>query len=461
MRRKVLVVDDDPDILETCQLVLAKEGIEVILKTDGQEALDAIGKESFDLVVSDIQLPGAGGLEVLRGASAAGLPVILMTAHPAMDSALDALRDGATDYLIKPFSPREFVLRCSKVIDERRLRAENKKLSHHMQKGYRPIEIVGSSSQMKEVLTLVDKSAATSANVIILGESGTGKELIARRLHAGSGRKGRFVPVDCGAIPRDLLENEFFGHSKGAFTDAQGEAVGLLELAHDGSFFLDEICELPIDMQSKLFRALQERQIRRVGGKNLVPVDTRIIAATARDIRRELREGRFREELFYRLNVVTIQLPPLRERREDIAALAAHFLQRYAAEFGKSITGLDRDALTSLEEHHWPGNIRELQNTIQSALIVCDGPSLSLRDLPSQLGGPDEKPGAPARTFHDLQDELKGVEKSYLEGLLVKHGGDAKAAARAAGLPLSNFYWHLKKQGLRPGDFRAKPTASD
>ena len=302
---RVLIVDDEPDMLSTCKAALSGEEVSVALEDKAARALEKIQKEDFDLIVADIKMPGLSGIELLKASRKADpdILVILMTAYPEVESAVEALRAGALDYLTKPLQPEDLRLRVRRALEEGRLKEENRLLARHVGKDYAAAGVIGRSPLIQKVLEIADKVAPTSASILILGESGTGKELIARRIHALSGRKGHFVPVDCGAIPEHLLENELFGHERGAYTDASSSTAGLLEFAHQGTFFMDEVCELPPALQAKLLRVLQERQFRRVGGNQLRGADVRVVAATNRDIERGAKAGRFREDLYYMLDV--------------------------------------------------------------------------------------------------------------------------------------------------------------
>jgi DNA-binding NtrC family response regulator len=451
MKRRVLIVDDEPDMLSTCRASLLREGCDVTVEDRPFVALEKIKAGSFDLLVADIKMPRLDGLGLLEAARRADpqLGVILMTAFPELDTALAALRAGALDYLLKPFHPDDLAAKVRRALRERRLREENRLLSRHVARAYAPAEIVGESPPLLKVLALADKAAPTPADVLVLGESGTGKELVARRLHARSGRRGHFIPVDCGAIPETLLENELFGHEKGAYTGAGSAAPGLMELADGGTFFLDEVCELPPLLQAKLLRALQERTVRRVGGVEQRAVDVRVVAATNRDIEAEVRAGRFREDLYYRLNVVTLRLPPLRERPQDVALLVRHLLPRVAREMGRPAASVDEQALEILAGYRWPGNVRELQNALKKAVLACEGGVVAAGDLPECLVADPE--GAAAEGFAAARLRF---EKEFFASLLRRHGGVAKAAAESAKLPLSNFYWYLKRHGIVPQSFR-------
>lgn len=450
-------MDDEPDMLSTCEAILSGNGVSVVLENQALGALEKFKKENFDLVVADIKMPKLSGIELLRAIKETNpdLPVILMTAYPEVESAVGALRLGALDYLIKPFHPEDLKRKIQRALEEQKLKGENHLLTRHVEMRYKPAEIIGQSAAIGKILEMADKVAKTNASILILGESGTGKELIARRLHFQSGRRGHFVPVDCGAIPENLLENELFGHERGAYTDAARAAPGLLEFADGGTFFMDEVCELPVNLQAKLLRALQEKQTRRVGGNQLRGVDIRVIAATNRDIAKEVREGRFREDLYWRLNVVAIIAPPLRERREDIPLLIQHFLPQFSREAGKNVLHVEEEALEILCHYRWPGNIRELQNILRKTAVFCEGDAIKAGDLPEFLVGTDLDSSADGEGFSMLKKRtLHAFETDFFESLLEKYSGNAKVAAEAANLPLSNFYWYLKKHHIDPQSFQ-------
>lgn len=456
MKHKVLIVDDEADMLSTCKTALRKEGFDVALENKPRRALARIQAERFDLIVADIRMPGVSGLDLLRAAKDrdADLSVIIMTAYPEVETAIKALRAGAIDYLVKPFHPEDFKRRVRRALEERRLKGEHRLLARYVAKDFRPVDIIARSATMRGVLELVDRVAGTSTSVLIVGESGTGKELVARILHDKSGRKGHFVPVDCNAIPEHLLENEFFGHEKGAHKGALGSTPGLLEFSNGGTFFLDEIGALSIPMQAKLHRVLQEKRFRRVGGQEVREVDVRVIAATNKDLGMEVRTGRFHEELYGRLNVVTINVPPLRDRRSDIPFLIEHYLPRFSRELGKDIRALKDETLEVLMHYSWPGNIRELQNILQKAIVRCEGSALELEDLPESLAAnPVGKDGG-GSSFTELQNRLAAFEREFLESLLRQTRGNVTEAAKAGGLPVSNFYWYLKKHRIKPQSFR-------
>ncbi len=461
---RVLVVDDEEGMLEVCGDTLARlPDVEVVLEQRSVRAAALLGQESFDLLITDVRMPGMDGVELLRMAREKdpSLPALMLTAYPTVDTAVEAMKLGAADYIEKPFHPEELLSLAKRLIEERRLREENQLLSRQIERGHQFDEIVGRSASMQKVFELIQRVAATDADVLILGETGTGKELVARSLHGRSQReKQRFVPVDCGAIPDNLLESELFGHERGAFTGADARSLGLLEYASRGTFFLDEVAELPPRLQSKLLRVLQERKVRRVGGKDEIDVDVRVIAATSRDLDEEMREHRFREDLYYRINVARIELPPLRQRTDDIPLLVTHFIQRDAEQMGKPGIDIDSEALEILCRYSWPGNVRELSNVLRRALTMARGDSVRPDDLPdavvAQAGAPPSSAsGGSSGSFFDQRAErVDAFEREYLTGLLLRTNGDVNQAAADAQLPRGTLYRLLKKYGLTPADFR-------
>src|SRR5512143_1086799 len=385
---KILVVDDEPGMRSLLKKVLSKEGYFVTPFEKGEEALDALSSEDYDLAILDIEMPGLNGIELLKRIKRkdAGLNVVMITAYGSLQSAVEAMRLGAYDYLTKPFQMDEIKLVVEKALERERLITENRELHRELEEQYRFTGIVGKSPRMEEVYELVSRVAGTNASVLIQGESGTGKELVARSIHYNSRRKGSpLVILNCAALAEGVLESELFGHEKGAFTGAIRRKAGRFELAHGGTLFLDEIGEIPIATQLKLLRVLQEHEFERVGGEKTIKVDVRIIAATNRDLMAAVREGRFREDLYYRLNVVTINMPPLRERREDVPALAGHFLAKFAQETGKHVEGIDHRAMEMLVHYDWPGNVRELENIMERAVVLEKGDTVTPASLPLQL----------------------------------------------------------------------------
>ena len=449
---KILVVDDEPGMRSLLKKVLSKEGYFVTPFEKGEEALDALSSEDYDLAILDIEMPGLNGIELLKRIKRkdAGLNVVMITAYGSLQSAVEAMRLGAYDYLTKPFQMDEIKLVVEKALERERLITENRELHRELEEQYRFTGIVGKSPRMEEVYELVSRVAGTNASVLIQGESGTGKELVARSIHYNSRRKGRpLVILNCAALAEGVLESELFGHEKGAFTGAIKRKAGRFELAHEGTLFLDEIGEIPVATQLKLLRVLQEHEFERVGGEKTIKVDVRIIAATNRDLMNAVREGRFREDLYYRLNVVTINIPPLRERREDIADLALHFLGKFAVETGKRIEGIDARAMEMLVHYDWPGNVRELENIMERAVVLEKGDTITPASLPVPLRveGEGESLKVPQGTG-SITEVLEDLERQLIVKALKDHGGSQTAAANALGLKRSTLRYKLEKYGL-------------
>jgi two-component system response regulator AtoC len=386
--RRVLVVDDEENIRLVLRTLLKRHGYEVETAPGGEEAMGLVESFGPDVVITDVRMPRMGGMDLLGTLRAKGndATVIVMSAYGNLDQAIDAIKAGAYDYIQKPFKPDEVVLALRKAEERESLRRENRVLREEIRREHRFEDILAKSSLMQGVFRTIAKIANYKTTVLITGESGVGKELVARALHTRSSRAGEpFIVVNCGAIPENLLESELFGHKKGAFTDAVHDRSGLFSEADAGTLFLDEIGELPLGLQVKLLRVLEDGKIRKLGETKDVTVDVRIVAATHRDLLKETQKGRFREDLFYRLNVLPIVVPPLRERREDIPVLIEHFMARNNARLGTSINGLDSEARRLLYEHPWPGNVRELENTIERAMVLCESDKLMPSDLPERI----------------------------------------------------------------------------
>jgi two-component system response regulator PilR (NtrC family) len=446
-------------MLDVCRDILTRlPGAELVTEASARRAADRVSREAFDLMVTDLRMPELDGLDLLRLAreSDEHLPLIVFTAFPTVEAAVDAMKLGAADFLTKPFLPDELLRIALELLEERDARGQDGLLGRAVSNEPAFDGIVGQSLPMRRVFDAVSRVAEVAADVLICGETGTGKELVARSLHGRSERRqGRFVPVDCGAIPEDLLESEFFGHERGAFTGAHARSVGLLEFAHQGTFFLDEVAELSPRLQVKLLRVLQERRIRRVGGRDEIPVDLRVVAATSRDLEREIQAGRFREDLFYRINVARIRLPPLRERDGDVALLVEHFVARYSQELGSPAVSVDAEALDVLAGHPWPGNVRELQNAIKRSLALCRRQALTVDDLPEEiLAGAGDRVAPQPGFFHARAQRVAAFEREYLEEALRVTGGDVARAAREACVPRGTIYRLLNKHGIHPERFR-------
>jgi DNA-binding NtrC family response regulator len=471
-KQRILIVDDEEGMLEGCADTLrALPDVEIVAERDSRRAAERLRGESFDLLLADVRMPGLGGVDLLRlgREKDPGLMVLMLTAFPTVETAVESMKLGASDYITKPFLPEDLLATARRLLEEKRLREENRLLQRQVERAYSFGEIIGRSAAMQAVYQTIRSLAETDADVLILGETGTGKELVARAIHRESRRKaGRFVPVDCGAIPEDLLESEFFGHERGAFTGAVARSLGLLEFASRGTFFLDEIGELPVHLQAKLLRVLQERKIRRVGGTEEIDVDVRVVAATSRNLEQEVAEHRFRLDLYYRVHVGRVELPPLRQRAEDIPLLIGHFTERYAKEMGKESVTVDAEAVEVLQAYAWPGNVRELQNVIKRTLAMTRRDVILPEDLPEQIvSGPARgsaldaasSPAAPSPAaaegfFGQREQHMSAFERQYLTNLLRACKGDTSLGAREAKLPRGTLYRLLKKYDLNPADFR-------
>jgi two-component system response regulator AtoC len=453
---RVLVVDDEENMVHVLTRLLAHEGYDVEGVRSGTEALQRIKDTAYDLVLCDLRLPGADGLDVLKAVRDA-LPdavVVMITAYGTIPSAIEAMRAGAYDYVTKPFRAHEILAVVDKALERIRLRREVGYLRKVVEARFGIGGLVGKSKPMQEVYTQIEKVAATRGTVLIQGESGTGKELVAKAIHYASPRaSGPFVVIDCGAIPTELQESELFGHVKGAFTGAIATRRGLFEEAHRGTLLLDEVAELPPGLQAKLLRALQEGEIRRVGDSRMIRVDVRVVAATNRDLEEEVRQGAFREDLYYRLNVFPIRLPPLRDRREDIPPLAEHVLAQIAEETTTHPKRLSPDALRALVNYSWPGNVRELRHALERAALLSDGELIGERDLPPQLTVAREEvtvalaadalaiPETTARVVRDVEREL-------IRRALVRTDNNRTEAARLLGISRRALVYKLKEYGL-------------
>ncbi|MGA2409764.1 MAG: sigma-54 dependent transcriptional regulator, partial [Candidatus Binataceae bacterium] len=388
---RIVILDDEADMAASLARVLTKAGYECLVTSDPAEGLRMLGSERPDLLLTDLRMPVMDGMEVLAQVREIDprLPVIVLTGHASIESAVAAVKAGAFDFLSKTFSNDQLKLTVERALTKRRLELENLHLRDQLRSTLGFENIIGQSASLKLVLELVRKAARADANILILGESGTGKEVVARATHANSPRAAQpFVAVDCASLPEQLLESELFGHEKGAFTGAANAKQGLMEVAHRGTLFLDELGELPLSLQVKLLRALQERQIRRVGGTRQIAVDVRIVSATNRDLRALVAAGKFREDLYYRVNVIDIALPPLRERHGDIELLIAHFLRKYTGSQSAAAKGFAPEAMMALETYAWPGNVRELQNVVERACALADSEVITLADLPQHMRTP-------------------------------------------------------------------------
>jgi len=444
---KILVVDDEQSMTQFLSIVLRKEGYSVATVNNGRDALEKVKTEGFDAVITDIKMPGMDGIQLLHGIKKhdPALPVIIMTAYASQQSAIDAVNLGAFQYLIKNAKNDEIKLIVRNALEMRKVRTENLFLKRELKKGHEEKTIIGTSDEMAKVFKMVDRVAESDATILIQGESGTGKELIAREIHYRSKRaNGPFVSINCGAIPRDLLESNLFGHVKGSFTGAVRDSAGLFQVAEGGTFFLDEIGDMPHATQVKLLRALQEREIIPVGGTQAVKIDCRLVAATNAELEKEVAEGRFRADLFYRLNVIPIRLPSLRQRREDIPLLVDHFLKRHVSN-GVEKT-ISKDALEVLMKYDWPGNVRELENVMERVLILDDSGCVESEDLPDNIRFGHQQRGSlvidsPTMTLEEL-------EKEYIMKVLQHTAGQKKRASELLGINASTLYRKLIAYGL-------------
>lgn len=441
----ILVVDDDADMREMLQDMLKDRGHQVTTAGSGSEALKALSEGDYWVVLTDLRMKGMQGLELLTEIrrSHPDVNVILMTGFGSVETAVEAMKHGASDYLTKPVKKDELVRVIERVVREASLRREVSRLRKEVHKEYSFHQILGKSKPMQAVFDLIKRVADSPTNVLITGESGTGKELVAKAIHYNSDRKDApFIPVNCAAIPEQLLESELFGHMRGAFTDAKFDKRGLFEEAQKGTLFLDEISELPLMLQAKLLRAIQEREIRRVGANKPIPVDVRIIAATNLNLGEEVKAKRFRDDLYYRLNVIELKLPPLRDRREDIPLLVEAFLKKCGESRGKDVKGVSEAALAMLMDYVWPGNVRELENVVERAVTLSRGEKISADDLPPAVQG--------ARGDRRVLDEaaektlpLHEIEKEYIKKILEKMGGNKYQAAHALGIDRKTLYRKL------------------
>ena len=445
-RTRILVVDDEEIVRESLCGWLEKDGYTVAAAADGPSALERVGRERWSILLLDLKMPGMDGLQVLERVKEVQpeAAVVLMTAYATVDTAVTAMKMGADDYLVKPFDPQELSLLIRRIVDRQSLVRENVILRHAVKKDYRFRDLLTRSPAMEAVFGLARAAARSPSTVLLLGESGTGKELLARAIHAESPRRGGpFVPVSCAALTETLLESELFGYEKGAFTGAAARRAGKFEAADRGTLFLDEIGDISPKLQMDLLRVLEDRCFVRVGGNAPIQVDVRIVAATNRDLARAVREGSFRDDLYYRLNVVAVTLPPLRERREDIPLLVEHFLERLDAEMGRRVDGVSAEALALLMAHPWPGNVRELRNVLERAMVVATGPVLQARDL--GLPAPPAGSGSPGEALLSLDDVVGRHVAAVLRGTR----GNVSEAARVLGIDRVTLYHKLKKYGIR------------
>jgi DNA-binding NtrC family response regulator len=441
---RVLIVEDEDLMRELLRKILANENYRIFDACSGEEALKLLHDQSFDLVLTDLRLKAMNGLQLLSEIRSLDpeLVVVVMTAYASVETAVEAMRKGAYDYITKPFINEEIRVMLRRALDQRHLSRENRHLKRELRERYRFESIVGNSEAMEKVYRLIEKVSAISSNVLIFGETGTGKELVARAIHYNSERSDRpFVAVNCGALTESLLESELFGHVKGAFTGAIANKEGFFLKADKGTLFLDELNEVSPALQVKLLRAIQEREVIPVGGREPLKFNVRLIAATNRKLEEEVKKGTFREDLFYRINVITVPLPPLRERKEDIPLLVNYFLQKYAQRLGKPSVKMSREALQVLVNYDWPGNVRELENMIERTVALCEEDLIEAADLPDKL----VQVKIAIRDLDDYQMTLDALEEQHIKKVLEKMGGDKVKASQILGINLSTLYRKLAR----------------
>lgn len=442
---KILVVDDEKDICKALSILLSKEGHSVKEAYNGEEALELIKREAFDLIMTDIKMEKMDGFELLKQVQkiSPDTPVIMMTAFASVGSAVEAMRAGAADYITKPFINDEIRLTVKRILDSRKLELENIILRRELSQRPRAFpNIIGSSEPMQRVFSVMEKVIPSKSNILITGESGTGKGLVAQAIHESGPRKDRpFISINCGAIPETLLESELFGHKKGAFTSAVEDKKGLITMANGGTLFLDEIGELPPALQVKLLHVIQSKELTPVGDIRPITVDVRIIAATNADLMQRVKEGKFREDLYYRLNVIEIRMPALRERKDDIPLLIKHYLGVFSKESGKDIRDVDYEAMQALLAYDWPGNVRELRNTIERAVVLAEGEVITIHDLPDKLRTLDIEGVATS----SLRQALDAFERDYIRRSLSENKGNKEETAAKLGIDLATLYRKIKK----------------
>ncbi|HMK56525.1 MAG TPA: sigma-54 dependent transcriptional regulator [Dissulfurispiraceae bacterium] len=450
MKAKILILDDEPDICKALRFLLEREDYSVTCAYSGEEGLAAFQKDSFDVVLSDLKMGRIDGMAVLEKIKEINpeMPVVIMTAFGSIESAVDAMKQGAADYIIKPFLNEEIKLTIGRIIEQkkiiRRIMRENIALKQQISQRMACREFVANSDAMIRIIETLEKVIPTKSNILILGDSGTGKGLLAELVHCNSPRRDKpFICINCSAIPEGLLESELFGYRKGAFTGAVSDKVGLIALAHQGTLFLDEIGDMPINLQAKLLKVLETSEVYPLGDTKPRQVDIRVIAATNVDIESRIKQGSFREDLYWRLNVIEIKIPPLRERKEDIEMLADHFVKKMAAEHNKDIKGLDRAALDLLLDHSWPGNIRELKNVIERSVVLAEGPFLKVGDLPEKF-----HKDVTGKDVPRLKAYLSEYEKNLLLQVYHSHNRNKEETAKGLGIDLATLYRKFKKYGI-------------
>ncbi|ACM21422.1 sigma-54-dependent transcriptional response regulator [Geotalea daltonii FRC-32] len=451
--KTILVIDDEENLRHMLQVMLRKKGYKVELASEGAEALRLVSQKDYDFILCDIRMPVLDGVGFLKGVDPARTEstIIMMSAYGTVDTAIECMKLGAYDYISKPFKSDEIDLVLRKAEERERLKSENRLLKEELKKEYSFANIISKNQRMRAIFTLVQKVCDFKTTVLILGESGTGKELIARAIHQNSNRRnGPFIAINCAAIPESLLESELFGHVKGAFTDASTDKVGLFEQATGGTLFLDEIGEMPLALQVKLLRVLQDEEIRVVGGAATKKIDVRVISATSKDLEKEISENRFREDLYFRLNVFTITLPPLRDRQEDIPLLINHFIAKHSSKMAKHQVQYSSEALRSLMDYNWPGNVRELENSIERALVVCEGAIISLDCLPEKIRQFHAELVVPGLANDSLSIKYaeEVIERDLIRRALERTGGNRTHAAKLLEISHRALLYKIKDYGM-------------
>lgn len=450
MTGSILIADDESSIRESLTIVLEDEGYDCTTVQDGEEAVSAIEENSFDIVITDLKMPKTDGLGVLEYTlqHSSDTLTIIITAHGTIETAIQALRKGAADYILKPLDFDEVLIRIENLLEHKNVVQENKYLREQIDQEYNFNHIIGESEAMEEVYKMVERVGNATSNVLITGDSGTGKELVARAIHFHGNRSEQpFLAINCGAIPDDLVESELFGHKKGAFTGADADKDGIFVAADGGTVFLDEVAEIPLNLQVNLLRVLQQREVKPVGSNKTISFDTRIIAATNKDLESEVEKGNFRDDLYYRLNVVEIPLPPLQQRREDIPLLAHHFLQKYNKELKRNLKGISSEAMSAMMAYQWKGQVRELENVIERSVLLSDNEYLMLEDLPGAIR---EVSGSEDINMDNekLEEAVQGFEKHHIQSMLKRTDGNKSEAARLLGIDPSTLYRKMERLGL-------------
>lgn len=452
MKGTILIADDETEIRESLSMVLTDEGYQCLTVEDGEAAVEAISENNIDILITDIRMPKLDGMGVLEKTIQISPQtlIVLITAFATVETAVQSLRNGASDYILKPLDFDEVIMRINHLMRHKELAYENKYLRDQIDQKYNFNNIIGESPAMQEVYKLVERVGRTNTNVLITGSSGTGKELVARAIHVNSDRDDKpFIPVNCGAIPENLFESELFGYKKGAFSGADSNHDGVFKAANGGTLFLDEVGELPENVQVKLLRAIQEKEVRPLGSTQAIQVDVRLVAATNRNLEEEVEKGNFRADLYYRLNIIEIHVPDLKDRKDDIPLLARYFIKKFNKEFHSEVVGVDNEAIKMLMLYEWKGQVRELENVMERAVLLCDGQYVTIDELPASIS---KKTGGSQTNYNfdgqNLNETLRSFEKLHITNVLTKSNGNRSEAARALGIDPSTLYRKMEKLGI-------------